>query len=97
MKFGFFKSSNDQIVLSIPEMAKLCFGTGADPGFFPRGGPVGHRHIATETPQASQRRRRRHRDAAGVSGEGTEGGGIWGASPKKILNMKCSRSDSEQT
>ena len=28
-----------------------------------------------------------HKDAAGVSGEGTE----------EILNMKCSRSDSEQT
>ena len=28
-----------------------------------------------------------HKDAAGVSGEGTE----------KILNVKCSRSDSEQT
>ena len=34
---------------------------GGDPGFFPRGGPVGHRHIA-------------HRDATGFSGEGTEGG-----------------------
>ena len=55
---------------------------GADPGFFPRGGPVGHRHIATETPQASQGKVRR---------------GVWGASTKKILNMKCSRSDSEQT
>ena len=56
--------------------------TGADPGFFPRGGPVGHRHIVTETPQASQGKVRR---------------GVWGASPKKIWNMKCSRSDSEQT
>ena len=54
--------------------------TGADPGFFPRGGPVGH--SATKTPQASQGKVRR---------------GVWGTSPKKILNMKCSRSDSEQT
>ena len=54
--------------------------SGADPGFFPRGGPVGH--SATKTPQASQGKVRR---------------GVWGASPKKILNMKCSRSDSEQT
>ena len=52
---------------------------GADPGFFPRGGPG---HSATETPQASQWKVRR---------------GVWGASPKKILNMKCSRRDSEQT
>ena len=35
--------------------------TGADPGFFPRGGSGG-----TQT--------HCHRDAAGVSGEGTEGG-----------------------
>ena len=53
---------------------------GADPGFFPRGGPVGH--SATKTRQASQGKVRR---------------GVWGSSPKKILNMKCSRSDSEQT
>ena len=48
---------------------------GADPGFFPRGGPVGH--SATKTPQASQGKVRR---------------GVW-----ENLNMKCSRSDSEQT
>ena len=53
--------------------------SGADPGFFPRGGPVGHN--VTKTPQASQGKVRR---------------GVWGASPKKILNMKCSRIDSEQ-
>ena len=46
------------IIRSIKQEA---YNTGADPGFFPRGGPVGHRHIA-------------HRDATGVSGEGTEGG-----------------------
>ena len=57
------------------------YAAGADPGFFPRGGPVGHGHIVTETPQASQGKVRR---------------GVW-ASPKTILNMKCSRSDSEQT
>ena len=44
-----------------PESARLLsrspeYWAGADPGFFPRGGPVGHRHIATETPQASQGR-----------------------------------------
>ena len=38
-------------------------------------------HSDTKTPQASQGKVRR---------------GVW-ASPKKILNMKCSRSDSEQT
>ena len=37
-------------------------------------------HSATKTPQASQGKSRR---------------GVWGSSPKKILNMKCSRSDSE--
>ena len=36
-----------------------------------------------------------HRDAVDISGEGTEGG--WGASPNKILNMKCARSDYEHT
>ena len=45
---------------------------GADPGFFPRGGPVGH--SATKTPQASQ-------------------GKVW----RGVWNMKCSKSDSEQT
>ena len=59
----------------------LGLTAGADPEFIPRGGPVGHRHIATETPQASQGKVRM---------------GVW-ASPKKILNMKCARSDSEQT
>ena len=54
---------------------------GADPGFFSQGGSGG-----TQC----------QKDAAGVSGEGTEGG-VWGVSPKKIWNMKCSRSDSEQT
>ena len=57
--------------------------TGADPGFFPRGGgggPVGH--SATKTRQASQGKVRR-------------GGGGFGV--EKIWNMKCSRSDSEQT
>ena len=49
---------------------------------FSQGGSVEHRHIATETPQASQGKVRR---------------GVWGASPKKIWNMKCSRSDSEPT
>ena len=39
-------------------------------------------HSATKTQQASQVKVWR---------------GDWGASPKKILNMKCSRSDSEQT
>ena len=51
--------------------------SGADPGFFPRGGPVGH--SATKTPQASQGKVQR---------------GVW---IQKKLNMKCSRSDSEQT
>ena len=39
-------------------------------------------HSAIKTPQASKGRVRR---------------GVWGASPKKILNMKCFKSDSEQT
>ena len=74
-------ADDTSLLLSNPDIEQLYI-TGADPGFFPRGGPVGHRHIATETPQAFQGKIRR---------------GVWGASPKKILNMKCSRSDSEQT
>ena len=54
---------------------------GADPGFFSQGG------FRWDT--VPQRRGRRLR--------GRYGGGVWGASPKKIVNMKCSRSDSEQT
>ena len=49
---------------------------------FSQGGSGGVGHSATKTPQASQGKVRR---------------GVWGASPKKLLNMKCSRSDSEQT
>ena len=67
-------------MVSMCRTASWVTHTGADPGFFPRGGPVGH--SATKTPQASQGKVRR---------------GVRGASPKKILNMKCSRSDSEQT
>ena len=43
---------------------------GADPGFFPMGGPVGHRHIATETPQASEGKVRR---------------GVWGNFEYEVL------------
>ena len=53
-----------------PHGPRTMIVSGADPGFFPRGGPVGH--SATKTPQASEGKVR-------------------------ILNMKCSRSDSEQT
>ena len=63
----------------VPYILVIAIFAGADPGFFPRGGPG---HSATETPQASQWKVRR---------------GVWEASPKKILNMKCSRRDSEQT
>ena len=81
----------------------VCFYilmSGADTGF---GGGVPRnlvndnmwREAPLETPKASQ-------------GEGTEGGGpsgllsvggggVWGASPKKIVKIKCSRSDSEGT
>ena len=41
------------IVITSPPIG----GAGADPRFFPRGGPVGH--SATKTPQASQGKVRR--------------------------------------
>ena len=53
--------------------------SGADPGYFPRGGSGG---------------KMCHRDSVGRWGKVRRG--VW-VFPKKIWNMKCSRSDSEHT